>query len=63
MKYAIEVLERDAYQLKKCLSELDLKNNPEARNLKSDKLKSLEKAIYYLKSAESFNDSVEGKTL
>lgn len=63
MKYAIEILERDAYQLKKCLSEWDLKHYPDARKLRNDKLKSLEKAISYLKSAESFNNAVEGKTL
>lgn len=63
MKYAIEVLERDADQLKKCLSEWDLKNHPEAIKLRPDKLKSLEKSISYLKSAERFNDAVEGKTL
>jgi len=63
MNYAIEILEWDAEQLKNCLSEWDLKCYPDARTERDKKLKSLEKAISYLKSAESFNNAVEGKTL
>ncbi len=62
MEHAIYILEVEIKQLKLCLSEWDLKHYPDARKLRSDKLKSCEKAISYLKSVESFNNSVEGKT-
>lgn len=62
MKYAIEVLEKDQKYLEKCLSEWDLKNHPDARKLRSDKLKSLEKAISHLTSVQSFDESISGKS-
>lgn len=63
MKHGIEILEKESEKLKKYLSEWDLNNDPEARKLTLDKLKSLETSISYLKNAESFNNAVEGKTL
>lgn len=63
MNYAIEYLEAEAENLKKILNAWDCEYKPEAMKIRSDKLKSLEKSISYLKAAESFNNAVEGKTL
>lgn len=63
MKHAIEFLEKESEELNKILTEWGFGYQPEAMKLRSDKLKSLEDAIKYLKSAESFNNAAEGKTL
>lgn len=48
MYYAIELLEKEKQILEKCLSEWDIKQYPEARKEREDRLKSINKAIKYL---------------
>lgn len=48
--YAVEVLEKEKQLLKKCLSEWDVKQYPEARKEREDRLKSINKAINHLRN-------------
>ena len=49
MKYSIEVLEKEKELLERCLSNWELKNYPEARKQRSNKLSDLITAIEILK--------------
>lgn len=63
MNYAIEFLKKECEKLKEILSIWETNKLPVERKEREIQLKSLEKAISYLKSVESFNNSVEGKTI
>lgn len=49
MNYAIEILEKEAYLLKKCLTEWQSLNHPEAKKDRDNKLSDILKAIEKLK--------------
>ena len=53
MNHAIHILKTEQKILKKCLSEWDLKNYPEARKLREKKLKQITEVLNKLNNYEN----------